>query len=113
MQLNKKYIGVVVSQDTLRPEELIPTFEAFLGKVGGAYYRRLARGKERPEAVAKLLDVGGCSLTRGELDEVGCYLQLLMDCIECMAPNDCYFGVHESGCDDTLFAFWLDEEGNH
>jgi len=98
-RLDKSWVGSV-SSGTMREEDLIPAFETVLDAAGVPY--------ERPEAVNRLL--AGEALGDDDWAAVGWYLnEELLDALNDVAPEGCYFGSHPG--DGADYGFWsMDED---
>lgn len=100
-KLSRDWVGESVSHGTMREEDLIPAFEAFL-EAQGIDLSTL----DRPtEAIERLFDG---EMTDADWESVSWYLnEELFEAMNDIAPDGCYFGSHPGdGCD---YGFWQDE----
>ena len=91
-------VGDVVSQATLRTEDLIESFMDFIEAVCD---------DESVKAVAS--EYLECKLLEDDQDGLDWFLnEFLFDAMNEIAPEGCYFGAHEG--DGSLFGYWEVEE---
>ena len=91
-QLPPAYRGVIVSEGTLRPEDLLESFGSFLKEAS-------------PEAYLQVLEAFVEETLRIEGDEARVSLiERFDDALNYIAPAGTYFGAHEG--DGACFGFW-------
>ena len=91
-QLPPAYRGAIVSEGTLRPEDLLESFGSFLKKAS-------------PEAYLQVLEAFVEETLRLEDDETRASLIERFDnALNYIAPAGTYFGAHEG--DGACFGFW-------
>jgi hypothetical protein len=84
-----------ISHGTMRPEDLIPVFEAVLKGYGeplphrGIYVHNFLAGKK---------------LRGRDREKVSWYLEELVERLELLAPPYCYFGAHVG------YGYWVDHD---
>jgi hypothetical protein len=107
--------SIIISEATLRPEDLIP---AFLSALDDAMEQStFAKGADAPERVQRFAQV---TAQLGEMERrietEGYYdseesmwdMETLTDLLDEYAPAGTYFGAHEG--DGALFGFWVSDD---
>jgi hypothetical protein len=106
-QLGSDWVNVSVSHATMRPEDLIPRFEAVLEHAVFQAGVGLSDNWDRPAIVAAFLE-NPDHVSRAGLEQVDYYVEALFDELDHIAPEGCYFGASEGdGCD---YGFWQSQE---
>ncbi|MDH2296048.1 hypothetical protein [Cobetia sp. 1AS1] len=91
-----------ISQGTLRPQDLIPTFLDALAKYDSAAHEQLV-AQPHPPIPAYVQDEGDDS-EWWDSEEAAFLQEELINALENAAPDGTYFGTHEG--DGADFGFW-------
>ena len=111
-QLSDRYVGGIISEATMRSEDLIPKFMDFLEAVAERcdIQEEVARLQEEVEKL-ELEDVKGYGEYYKDPEQASWILndwQGIWDLIDSIAPEFCYFGAHEG--DGACYGFWTSDE---
>ena len=98
--LDKSFVNTSISHATLRTEDLVKAFGAFLKSTLPEVAERVAKEWE-------LNDVLDATKKLAE-DRLNDFLYELFDTLNDIAPDGCYFGAHPGNGSDM--GFWLTEE---
>jgi hypothetical protein len=111
-QLDNRHIGIILSDATMRSEDLIPSFMDFLEEIA-----EQCEIQEEVQAIQE--DVGkletvdesgyGTYYSDESQEEASWILnESIWDLLNDIAPDFCYFGSHPG--DGACYGFWTDEE---
>jgi len=112
MTLDKTYQGVSLSQGTMLERDLVPTFLRFLSKIEGkeilSYVEQLSL-ENKAALLCWLVGVDVDLATPQAQDEMSWFLwEVLVEALNDIAPEGCYFGSHSG--DGADYGFWPNED---
>ena len=112
MTLDKTYQGVSLSQGTMLERDLVPTFLRFLSKIEGkeilSYVEQLSL-ENKAALLCWLVGVDVDLATPQAQDEMSWFLwEVLVEALNDIAPEGCYFGSHPG--DGADYGFWPNED---
>ena len=108
--LSNTYVGMEVSNATMRSEDLIPKFMDFLEAVAERcdIQEEVARLQDEVEKL-ELEEEAGYGEYYKDQEQAGWILnEDIWDLMDSIAPEFCYFGAHEG--DGACYGFWTSDE---
>ena len=104
-KLTADFAGYVLSSDTMREEDLIPTFTRFIKEHAEEQNHDLIK---RANELKRIKKPGYSGFYYEDEDDADWILEELFDALEKIAPDGCYFGAHEG--DGACYGFWLSDD---